>query len=506
VQPGIVAGPMASSEHSIGTRTLRGMVWAYGSFVGGRSLSLIATAILARVLVPEDFGLVALALTLMALLEGMADLGLSQALVIQDDEVVEKRAETVFASSVALGFIASLVIAAAGPLAASFFDEPELTPIAIVLGSNFLLRSFGSTHYAIAQRGLDFRTRTVAEFGEVFVRGLTGIVLALAGLGAWSLVLGYLAGTLALVVILWALVPWRPKLQPDLGDLRRMIRFGTTISGVSVVASMISNVDYLFIGRVLGAASLGLYTLGFRLPELLIINLSAVASEVLFPAFSAIERTSLDRAFLISLRYTLLVSTPVALAIAVLAEPIVIGLFGDQWVDSIAPMQVLTIYAFAVTVGIPAGTAYKATGRAGVLLNLGIARLALVALALILFTDLGITAVAASQAAVAGAASVVGIALASRLLEVRLSGIFTAVWPAVCGAVLMAVPMVLVDRLVEGAWPALIAGGAVGLLTYVGFLLLAAPDTVRFLRDKMFPARVEPPEDITATRETDVIA
>ena len=184
----------------------------------------------------------------------------------------------------------------------------------------------------------------------------------------------------------------------------------------------------------------------------------------------------------------------------------VIALFGDQWVDSIEPTQILTVYAFAVTVGIPAGTAYKATGRAGVLLNLGVARLTLVVVALLLFVDLGISAVAASQAAVAGLASLVGLWLASRLLDVRLAQIVESIWPAFAGGLLMAVPMLLIERFVEAPWPALIAGGLAGGATYAAFLWLVVPDTVRFLKEKWRPTTPHRAEDITLTRETDVIA
>ncbi len=144
-------------EHGIGTRTMRGMAWAYGSYVGGRVLVLASTAVLARLLTPEDFGVVALAITFMALLEGFSDLGLSAALVIQDEERLAERAQTVFVTSVALGAVLTVIIAALAPFMAEFFHEPELTGIAAALGCNFFLRSLGSTHYAHRAEGARFQ-------------------------------------------------------------------------------------------------------------------------------------------------------------------------------------------------------------------------------------------------------------------------------------------------------------------------------------------------------------
>ena len=475
-------------QHGIGTRTMRGMAWAYGSYVGGRVLVLASTALLARLLTPEDFGVVALAITFMALLEGFSDLGLSAALVIQDEERLAERAQTVFVTSVMLGAALTVIIAALAPFMAEFFHEPDLTAIAAALGFNFLLRSLGSTHYAIAQKALDFRTRTVAEFADVSIRGATGVILAFAGFGAWSLVIGYLVGTVALVVTLWRLVPWRPKRTANLSHLREMLGFGTKISGVNVVATLIANVDYLFVGRVLGAASLGLYTLGFRLPELLVLNLSVVAGQVLFPAFSTLDRDGLARAFTISLRYTLMIGVPLAVMLAVLAEPLILTLFGDQWEGSVEVMRILVAYSLGVAIGIPAGTVYKATGRAGVLLILGVARLGLVLIGLYLFVDNGIDAVAGVQATVAAMAAVVGIGLASHLIGVGLPSILRSISPVVVAGAAMAVPMLAIASAVdEGALIELSLAIPAGWIAYLAAILLLAPDSIAYLRRTMFP-------------------
>src|SRR5918999_4585018 len=154
------------AEHGIATRTLRGAAWAYGSYVGGRVLVLASTALLARLLAPAEFGLVALALIFIALLETVADLGLSQSLVIVRHNVLE-HADTVFTASVLVGTGLACATAAIAPLAALFFHEPALLGLLPVLGANFLLRSLGTTHYALAQRRIDFRSRTAAELADV---------------------------------------------------------------------------------------------------------------------------------------------------------------------------------------------------------------------------------------------------------------------------------------------------------------------------------------------------
>jgi O-antigen/teichoic acid export membrane protein len=499
-----------SPDNRIGARTLRGAFWAYFSYVGGRLLILFATAILARLLTPKDFGVVGFALIFMALLETVKDLGLGQALVASRPENVYERADTVFVAGVGLGLLMTGVVAALAPLAAAFFDEPRLVGILPVLGLNFLIRSIGGTHYAIAQKEMRFRTRTIAEFADVLVRGTTGVVLALLGAGVWSLVIGYVVGTTALVTTLWVLVPWRPRLRLDRAQLPGLLRFGGALTGVDITSAITNNADYVFVGKVLGPAALGLYTLAFRLPELAIINVATVAGLVLFPAFANVPRDALAHAYTVALRYMLMVCMPVAAGVALLAAPLVEVAFGPKWEGAVEPMRVLTIYAFAVTVGIPAGTAYKAVGRAGVLLKLAVPRTTMLVVAVWIFVSNGITAVAAAHAAVAGLFSVIGILLASRLLGVRLSRLLgLGVAPLIATAVMSAV-VIGVDSLVDSAWATVLVAGVAGGAVYLGVLALLAPDAVRDLRDKLRapppPPQADTLDPLTISRETDVIA
>lgn len=468
------------------------MFWAYGSYVAGRALVLVSIAILARLLTPAQFGLVAFALIVTALLDTIADLGVSQALIVVKRDELGTKADTAWTLGVILGGALTAVTAALGPAAAAFFDQPELELMLPILSINFLLRSLGVTHFALAQKQLDFRTRTLAEMSDVFVRGSVGIGLALAGAGAYSLVGGYLAGSLALTATLWLLVPFRPSPRLHRGDLGGLLRFGGGLTTLNIISAVISQVDYIVIGKVLGATSLGLYTLGFRLPELIIINLSYVAGLVLFPAFAEVARPALAEAFLTSLRYVLMVCVPAAVALALLAEPIVLIAFGDQWRGSIGVMQVLTVFGLAITVGIPGGTAYKAIGRIDILVKLAIPRALLAVVSIIIFVDEGIVAVAACQAAVATLFSLINTALAARLLATGVRRILTAAWPALVGGAVMGAAVELVVLVVDGRYATLAAAAPVGLVAYVGTLSIVAPSVLRKLWRTAFPTKGEP--------------
>jgi O-antigen/teichoic acid export membrane protein len=476
--PAAVTAITSTPSAPIGTATARGLLWAYGSYIGGRLIVLGSIAVLAHVLAPSDFGLVALAIIVTDLLYTLSDLGLSQALVVEKEEEVLERAETAFVWSVGAGAGLSLTAIALSPLAARFFHEPELAAILSVLGLNFFIRSLGTTHYAIAQKRLDFRTRSIAELSNATLRGGLGIVLALAGFGAWSLVIGYLAGTFVLVVALWILVPWRPSFRTHPVHRQKLLRFGGTLTGVDVLAAVTATADYIFVGRVLGTAALGFYTLAFRLPELLVINLAIVAGTVLFPSFANVDRAVLGRSVLVSLRYMLMFALPLSAAMVVLAEPIILELFGPGWEETVPVLQVLSLYALAKVIGIPAGVAYKATGRADILLKLAIPHTIVQIAVLAVVVDNGIVWVAAAMFGVSAAFTVLDVAIAQVLFDLRLGQLWDAVWPPLAATVGMTAVLIALERTIEAPWPLLIGGGLLGTVTYAGLLWLTAPDSL----------------------------
>lgn len=483
---------MSERRQGLGTRTLRGMAWAYGAYVGGRVLVLVSTAILARLLTPRDFGVVALALVFTVFLEAIKDLGLGQALIVASPEEETARAQTVFAWSVVLGVALTLLAAAISPLIASFFHQSQLRGLLPVLGLNFVLRSLGTTHYALARKHLNYRVRMVSEICEVSVRGIIGIALALAGFGAWSLVIGFVAGVAASTTALWLQVPFRPRPRLTRTHLRDLLRFGGVLTIVDVGAAIFYNTDYLFIGRVLGAASLGLYTIGFRIPELAILNVAHVAADVLFPAYSALDRARLREGYLASLRYLTMLTVPLAAGLAVLARPVILVVFGHQWVGSIPVTRAIAAYTLFATLAIPPGTVLKVTRRVWLMVGFSIPAILVLAGLLVILTREGIVAVALATAALQATSAPVQATIVSRQLGLSLWTSIRELIPPVLAAAAMAAALLAVDRLISEPLPALLVGVPLGAVVYLSGLWLLARDELRTLRDMAFPGAAAP--------------
>lgn len=488
-------------EKSLGTRTIHGMLWAYGAYAGGRAIVLVSTAILAHLLTPADFGVVALALVFMTFMETVQDLGLTQALVVASPGEEPARAQTTFVWTVLIGAGLALVISGFAPLVAEFFDQSSLQGIIPVLALSFFIESAGATHDSLARKHLDYRTRGIAQGADVLTRGATGIALALLGFGAWSLVLGYLVGTTARTIVLWMLVSFRPRMRMAREHLRSLASFGGVLTLVDISAALAHNIDYLFVGRVLGATSLGLYTIGFRLPELLIMNLAVVAADVLFPAYSALSKDKLEGGLRLSMRYLAAIVFPVGVGLALLARPFILALFGPQWHSSIEVMQVLVIYAVFSTLNIPTGTIYKVSGRAWIILVANIPYLIVLFLTLLAFTHLGILTVAICMTACQATAATVGVFVAGRILRVPYHRISGAMVGPLAAALTMGVVVFPIEYFVESVWPALIIGVIVGGIVYLGLVWRFVPDIPQRLVGAVtsrFRGRVNPEQMTTA--------
>ncbi len=483
----------STTAPGLGGRTLRGMAWAYGSYVGLRLTTVITTAILARLLTPKDFGVVAIAITFMTFLEMLQGLGVGQAIVIAPEEELDDQADTAFTVSVTLGALLAVVAAALGPVAAAFFHQPRLTAVMPVLGTTFFILALSSTHYAIAMRNIDFRSRTIAELADAGVRGAFGIGLALSGAGIWSLIIGYVAGNIALTVLLWWLVPWRPRHLRSLRHIRKLLSFGGYVTGIGVMAAFLAQFDNLVIGRVLGVVQLGFYSIATRIPQLLILNVANVAGQVLFPAFATLDHEDLRRGMITSFRYIATVVFPMTAFLIVLADPITTTVFGDRWHGAVAAAQVLCLWAVMSPISMVCGNAFMSRGRANLLFMLAVPQAIALVVGSLIAAPSGIVAVSWVQAGIAIAAQVVTLAIAKRMFDLTLASLLSAFAPPLLASGALSAVLLVIDHQLSGAGAVIAVGACAGALIYLAVLHLLARDLLPGIARLVLPRRAARP-------------
>jgi lipopolysaccharide exporter len=481
--------PTATSRR-LGAAALAGFLWSYGGLLLGKVFFFLATLVLARVLVPEDFGLVAFALAVLAYVNNVAIHGVGETLVYRADARDQRVASTAWwlAVGMSVALVASVWLLA--PLVARF-EDPDAVWVLRVVSLYLVVASLTSTHAYLFRHDLQFRKLFLPEQLSGFVRGGSAVALALAGAGVWSLVGGQLAGVVVGAVAVAWISRWRPSLTVARGQVVPMLRVGSAFTAVALIGEAAKNLDFVIVGIRLGAEELGYYVLAFRLPELAVLAIFEVAWGVLFPFYSRVrdERGEgdpdvsgrLGEAYVRTLRVGALLAFPLALGIAALAQPLVTTLYGDRWEPSVWPLALVSAWAALSAVGGMPGTVFKALGRPGLLTRCIVVYLVVLLPSLWVAAGYGIVEVAAAHLVVQGAYLVFLAFVAERVLPVPWWRTLSSLVPGIAvgvvvGAVLLGAAVVL------PAVAALVAGAVVGPMLFLAAMRVLAPADLAGLR------------------------
>jgi PST family polysaccharide transporter len=295
-----------------------------------------------------------------------------------------------------------------------------------VLGVSFTIEALGLAHLALLRRDLNFRRKLIPDLGRALVKGVVSISLALLGYGVWSLVIGQITGVVASVVLAWMSYPWRPRLHINTLLIRSMLTFSIPLIAVDILSAIGSNLDYTLIGRLLGDTALGLYTMAYRIPELAITSIWTVLAQVLFPAYSSVQHDMrlLTKGFLATIRYLQIVIVPISLTIIILADPLVRGLLGPDWVEAIPVFRLIAVSSLIHSIGTNVGDVYKAIGRPNILWKLGIFNIAVLVICLVMGVRYGLIGVAVGHIIAAVFSMSLRLYFATRILDISLLDIW----------------------------------------------------------------------------------
>lgn len=464
------------------------VVWVFVATAAGRLMSLASLVVLARLLAPADFGLLAFALVYITYVETVGDLGSGMALIYWPSRR-EDAAQVTFALNLAMGAVWFAVTQLTAPLVAAFFGNPGGETVLRALAWTFPLKTLGNTHDALCQKDLRFRARLAPELGLSGGKAVLSVALAAAGFGVWSLVWGQLAGVALWTAMLWRAVPWRPRLSWPRDLLRPMLAYGRSIVSVNVLAAVVHHADLVVVGRMLGATTLGLYHVAYKVPEMTITVVMWAVSRVLFPALARNQAggRAPTEGYLAALRYSSLLTVPAAAALVLLAEPLVRTLFGAPWAEAASILRALAIYSGLRSLGTQAGDVLKAVGRPGLLASLGLVKAIILVPALVLAAPFGPVAIASALAAVTGLTMLLSLAAANRVGHVPARGMLAALRASFLAAAIVAAALAAWGRATGGSdGPARLAATLlVAVLAHLASVRVASPEVFAHLRSRL---------------------
>lgn len=456
----------------------RGAVITYAGSLVGKLIVLGNTILLARLLAPEHFGLVALGLLVLSVSEAVTEAGPAAAIVWRSDASEETSAVALALSLLGAGLIAFVVVLTA-PTLAQLFGEPDAAGVISAFALSILLSSPAAVFAGILQRRMAFGRRIVPEIARAVMKGAVGIPMAMAGFGVWSLVVAHISAVaVGLALTVW-LAGWRPRLSLNTVIVRELLPYTLKIAAVGLLGVAMKKLDVVIIAMRFDATDLGYYTVAFTLVELAVMGICWSMSQSLFPALSAAGRTPerLQQALEGGMRALFIVTIPIAIGMAVLAEPFMLMVYGEKWAPAIPLVQILAFYGLIYALSFNLGDVYKATGRPGLLVWIGFANLLLAMPILIVGSHWGLVGVAAGQVVLAVLMSAIGWAVACRVTGIRINVLWNALWRPLFAATGAAAACLFVDGMAtNGTAPPLrlFELGLLGLAVYCMLLLLVS--------------------------------
>ena len=367
--------PEPESTQALARRSIGGFLWTTLAWGSNRIVILGLTLLLARLLTPEDFGVVTAAVTIIAMLDAALDLGVGAAVVARQETGITPAVR--MAMTLNLGISAAICVAGviASPWIAALFDSSSQAGLFALLFLYPLFRGAGQVSDAVLKRDLLFRRRTAIDLTRAAVRVAISVPMALTVGGAISIAAGIVGSELVAMLLLWILVPIRPAFWAHRDLISGLLRFGGLVTVIRVLGSIRASADYLVVGAMVGTTALGYYGMAYKLPELVIENVLWIFSAVALSAYSKARVISPDVLTAGMLRATRLLSIyglTAGAALAVLAPEAVPVLFSPQWEPAVAPMVFISLALGFMAVGWASGDVFTANGRPGTLVALDI--------------------------------------------------------------------------------------------------------------------------------------
>lgn len=476
-----------SSSVNLGSRTVKGASWSAVSRVGQQILQVISMGILARLLGPGAYGLMAMATSFLNFLQQIGDMGTGSA-VIQRDQLDDALTDSIFWFNILVGALAGALILAITPLAVLFYREPQVAPVLRTLSLTVPLTALGIVHQSLLIRHMEYRKLAIIELGTGLLASLSAVIAAWKGAGVWSLVLAAIVNTGATSILSWFLCGWRPTRHIDLKQIRSVASYSFNLSGFVVVNYFARNAGHFFVGRFLGATALGYYQLAYTLMLYPLQNITGVLGRVLFSAFARIQHDNerLSSGFVRVISVINAITAPMMLGLFITVDPLIRVFLGGKWLPLVPLVSWLAPVGLMQSVSSPVGQIYLAKGRTDLMFRVGTVSTICQVLSYIAGIPWGVQGVVISYALVNIPMFFLGTFFPFRLIGLRYRVLFASLRPAFLLSVVMTVCVAVWRFGLEGLGlhhaPTLLASTvAVGVLVYGGLMLVRKPPVVEDL-------------------------
>ncbi|HBE39653.1 MAG TPA: flippase [Bacteroidales bacterium] len=381
-------------DQSLKKKTVKGVFWNAVDKFGTQAISFVIGIILARILMPSDYGLIGMLAIFFAFSELFVNSGFSSALIQKKDRS-EADYSTIFYFNITVAVIFYFVLFFTAPLIARFYNAPQLTDLTRVLSLIIIFNSLSLVQATRLTVNLDFRTQAIVSFTSNIISGITGVIAAYGGLGVWSLVLQRLLYAIIRSFLFFILSRWKPIMIFSKQSFRQLFGFSSKLLGAGVVASFFNNMYSLLIGKFFSAGELGFYTKARQYPEMLSGLITTIHQGVTYPVLASLQD---DRERLVSvygrlMRMIVFFVIPLMTLFAIFSGPFIRVLLTEKWAPAIPLMQWLCFARMITPISALNMNILNAVGRSDLYFRVDISKFPLALLALIVSIPIGLKAI-----------------------------------------------------------------------------------------------------------------
>lgn len=475
-------------HNSLKTKVFSGLIWTFGERIIAQSVSFIVSIILARILMPSEYGVVSMILVFINLANVFVANGFGESLVRKND-ASETDFSTIFYCSFIFSWLLYGILFVFAPVIADFYSAPLLIPLLRVLALKLPISSISTIQHAYVSKHMIFKKFFFSTLGGTLISGVVGITMAYVGCGAWALIAQYLVNTIIDTIVLFITIPWRPKLLFSGRAAKELVGYGWKLTASSFINELYTQLRSLIIGRVYSSEDLAYYNKGNQFPGLIITNIDSAIGKVVFPAMTKVT-VDIEQLKLVSrraLKTTSYLVFPLMVGLFVVAEPLVKILLTDKWIFCVPYLRCCCIYYMCQPIQTTNWQIIKAMGRSDLCLKLEILKKTIGVTIILLTMKYGVFAIALGNAIFAIISMIINIIPNKKLIDYSILDQIADLFPATLLSISMGIGVYLISYLNLPVLLIFTAQFVAGCIIYIGGSYIFKLDSFTYLLDTVSP-------------------
>ena len=481
-------------ENNIKRKTKFGMIWNTFEKVVIQGISFVLSIILARLLTPQDYGAIGMISIFITFSSVFIDSGFLRAL-IQKQDCTELDFSTTLIFNIITSCFLYLILFLMAPIIARFYKLPELVNLQRVLFLIIIINSLSIVHNAKLQKVVDFKSIALINAIVTIASGIIAIIAAYNGLGVWALVIQTISKSTISTICFWIRGKWIPRTGFSKESFNNLFKYGSKLLVSSLLATTISNVNNLVIGKIYNSENLGFYTRGQQFPEMTAGTLNSVLTNSTFPMMSALQNNTVEliNIFKRLIKITALLVFPSMLGLAVLSDSIILVLLGDKWFPAAEFLFWLSLSYIFVPLSSLNLNLLNAIGRSDLFLKIDLSKLPIIILTMIITFSINLKAVAIGMAITGFIYFYMNTFMIGKLYKFGCFKQIISIWKAIISSILMAICVFGLKMVIPNPLYQLIFGISSGVILYLVFLIILKEEEVfvffNKIKDKILQIR-----------------